>query len=165
MPNKTKLGLTVIVLAGLVWAFSLSLTPSQAPNAIFSTITGQRIALQDLRGKPVLVTFWATDCPACINEIPDLQALYRDFHPQGLEIIAINMYYDPPSHIVAMSDAKQLPYPVALDSHNEHALAFGNVYLTPTTFLISPDGLIIKRYTGRFDLSELTARLKPYLKG
>ncbi len=138
---------------------------ASAPAATFTTITGQTVALKALRGKPVIVTFWATDCPACIKEIPHLLALYQRYHARGLEIIAIAMYYDPPSHVVAMTQENQLPYWVALDLNARHAHAFGGVTLTPSTFLISPDGTIALRKTGAFDFADMQQRIEHFLKG
>jgi len=155
--------LLAIISAGLWLGFSKTVTP--APDAIFSTLTGKKIALHDLRGKPVLVTFWATDCPGCIKEIPHLIELYRQYHEQGLEIIAVAMHYDPPSHVVAMTKEQALPYDVALDIQAEHAQAFGDVRLTPTTFLISPDGSIALQKIGVFDLADMKTRIETLLKG
>jgi peroxiredoxin len=138
---------------------------SQAPDIAVSTITGQKIALQALRGKPVLVTFWATDCASCVKEIPDLVALYKRYHPQGVELIAIAMTYDPPNHVVELSQAMQLPYPIVLDISGDYALAFGQVRLTPTTFLIAPDGSIAWQHAGLFQLADLQAQIESLLKG
>ena len=55
---------------------------TQTPNVTFTAITGKKIALKELRGKPVIVTFWATDCPGCIKEIPHLIDLYTQYHKQ-----------------------------------------------------------------------------------
>lgn len=136
-----------------------------APETTFSTITGKKIALQDLRGKPVIVTFWATDCASCIKEIPHLIELYQRYHNQGLEIIAVAMAYDLPNHVLDMTKAQQLPYHVALDMQSENAHAFGDVSLTPTTFLIAPDGSIALQKTGLFDLPEMNSQLSKYIKG
>lgn len=138
---------------------------TKAPDVTFTTITGKKIVLKDLRGKPVIVTFWATDCPACIKEIPDLIDLYMQYHKQGLEIIAVAMYYDPPNHVVTMTKDRQLPYDIALDLKTKHAHAFGNVQLTPSTFLISPDGLIVLKKTGAFEPEEMKTRIETLTKG
>ncbi|MGR9051962.1 MAG: peroxiredoxin family protein [Gammaproteobacteria bacterium] len=152
--KRLSRALVAVLLIGLfgvsAWLYpKLSKVP--APNVTFTTITGEKIELQTLRGKPVLVTFWATDCRSCIEEMPDLLELYRRFHPLGLEIIAVAMYYDPPNHVVTMTRAKQLPYPVALDLRAEHAKAFGDVSLTPNHFVIDPNGRIVMRKLGKFD--------------
>jgi peroxiredoxin len=139
--------------------------PTQAPDVTFTTIAGKKITLKELRGKPVIVTFWATDCPACIKEVPDLIDLYTQYHKQGLEIIAVAVHYDPPNHVVTMTESLQLPYNVALDLKAEHAHAFGDVQLIPSAFLISPDGLIALKKTGAFDPAEMKTRIETLLKG
>lgn len=164
MPIKHKIFALLALLPVLAWLVGIAMPP-KALDDTFTTLAGHAIALKDLRGKPALVTFWATDCPGCIKEIPDLIALYRQYHARGLEIIAVTMYYDPPSHVVAMTEAKQLPYPVALDIAAEHARAFGGVNLTPSTFLIGLDGAIARQYTGAFDPAELAAHIENLLKG
>lgn len=150
----------VFISTDLIKHFSL-----KAPDVTFTTITGKKIALKDLLGKPVIVTFWATDCPACIKEIPDLIDLYKQYHKQGLEIIAVAMYYDPPNHVVTLTENQQLPYNVALDLKAEHAHAFGGVQLIPSTFLIGTDGLIALKKTGAFDPAEMKTRIETLLKG
>lgn len=164
---RTKEGFISILFLAFIatgfW-FSLKHTDRPAPDETFTTITGQNITLTDWLGKPVIITFWATDCPGCIEEIPHLIELYNQFHPQGLEILAITMYYDPPNHVVEMTQAKQLPYFVALDLKAEHAKAFGDVRLTPTSFLLAPDGTIEMHKIGVFDLEDMKNRIENLLK-
>jgi len=159
---KTKYILTSLIIiafsAVILWLWQTkSITP--APNVTFKTISNKNITLSHLQGHPVIVTFWASDCPACIEEMPYLKELYQQYPPHGLEIIAVAMYYDPPSHVVAMSKAKQLPYDIALDLKAEHSKAFGDIMLTPTTFLISPQGNIVIQNTGLFDLNDMKQKI------
>ncbi|NOT12650.1 MAG: TlpA family protein disulfide reductase [Methylococcaceae bacterium] len=153
------------LLAGAVFFLLPYLTSTTAPDSTFTTITGKRISLSQLRGKPVLVTFWATDCPSCLEEIPHLIDIYQHFHPLGLEIIAVAMIYDPPSRVVAMTQAMQIPYDVVLDLKSDHALAFGQVQLTPSTFLISPDGSIAMKTVGLIKPEAISTQLNSLLKG
>lgn len=150
------------LLSTLYW---LSSEKQAAPNVTFTTITGKKITLTQFNGNPIIINFWATDCPSCIQEIPHLIDLYDQYHKKGLEIIAVAMYYAPPSHVVTMSKMKQIPYFVALDLKAEHAKAFGRVQLTPTTFLISPKGNIVYQVTGKFDISEITHYLDKFTQG
>jgi peroxiredoxin len=153
----------LLITAAVFWASkSQSL---QAPDVSLMTITGQTLQLSAFKGKPVIVTFWATDCAACVKEIPDLIDLYQTYRDKGLEIIAIAMYYDPPNHVVEMSKAKQIPYYVALDLRAELARAFGEVHLTPTTFVIDADGVIVQHITGTFKPTELSRLIETLLKG
>lgn len=151
-----------ILLTGLlatgIW-FWQTQTVRLAPEVAFKTIKGNSIELAGLKGKPVLVTFWATDCPGCIEEIPHLIELHRQYHQQQLTIVAVAMHYDPPNHVLAMAESRQLPYVVALDPGGELAQSFGNVRLTPTTFLIDRNGHIVLQKVGVFELADMQRRL------
>lgn len=165
--GKKKAGLVFITLLFLLFIGSLVWQPQPimpAPAVTFTTLHGEKLSLAQWRGKPVLVTFWATDCPSCIQEVNDFIHLYQQFHGEGLEIIAIAMAYDPPNHVVEMTQMKQIPYLVALDLHSEHARTFGGVAFTPTTFLIDPAGNIVFSKVGRFDLTAMQQRLQQLLK-
>jgi len=151
----------LIVLAD--WFENYSST--KAPDSLFTTLTGKQIDLKSLRGRPVIVTFWATDCPSCVQEIPDWIRLYQQYHAKGLEIIAINRYYDPPSHVVEMVQLKQIPYDVVLDINEQHAHDFGNVQLTPTTFLLAADGTFVFSKIGLVDFTYLGFQIEQLLKG
>ncbi|MDX2456974.1 MAG: TlpA disulfide reductase family protein [Gammaproteobacteria bacterium] len=147
---------------GYVWLAPAGLTTS--PDISLVTIDGEKLQLASLRGKPLLVTFWATTCPGCIREVPHLIELYEELSPQGLEIIAIAMDYDPPNRVLAMRNARHIPYPVALDIHAEAARAFGNVRLTPTSFLITPNGRIVYQKTGEISMAKLRQDILGLLK-
>lgn len=159
MKIKSALGVfSAICLLGVI-AWWLTYTKNLAPNAVFTTLKGEQLAIADLKGKPVLVTFWATDCPSCIEEIPDLIALHEQFKDRGLQVVAVAMPYDPPSRVQTLSKERQLPYAVALDIDGRHVRAFGNVQLTPTTFLIDRQGAIAMHKVGKFDIKDLSAHL------
>lgn len=166
---KTKdlfVGLFALILIGAlayVWLSPGGL--KQAPAVSIRTLDGNTVELASLRGKPVLITFWATSCTGCVKEIPHLVDLYNEFAPQGLQLLAIAMSYDPPNHVVAMRDARQLPYTIALDLGGNAALAFGGIRLTPTSFLIAPDGRIVREKVGELDMNEVRAQLRAMLKG
>lgn len=167
---KTFPKLNPLILAAAFTGFliligsGLKFGPSTAPNVTFTTITGKKIALKALRGKPVIVTFWATDCTPCVKEIPHLIELYRRHHDLGLEIIAVAMVYDPPSHVVSMTRDQRLPYDVVLDLSAGHARAFDDVNLTPTTFVIGPEGNIVEHTIGAFDPAKMNALIELILK-
>jgi peroxiredoxin len=156
------LGLTLLGMIGYLWLAPAGLKTS--PDISLVTLDGEQLQLGNLRGGPLLVTFWATTCPGCIREVPHLIELYNELSPQGLEIIAIAMAYDPPNRVLAMRNARNIPYPVALDIHAEAARAFGNVQLTPTSFLIAPDGRIVYHKTGEIDLTKLRQKILGILK-
>ena len=94
----------------------------------------------------------STTCPSCVREIPHLIQLYRELEPGGLEIIGITMAHDPPNQVLAMRISRSIPYPVTLDIQADAARAFGNIRVTPTTFLIAPDGRVVQRKIGMLDM-------------
>lgn len=143
----------LIALLAYLWTSPSGL--KQAPELTVKTIKGEDISLGSLRGRPVLVTFWATSCPGCLEEMPHLIALYEELHPQGLEIIGVAMSYDPPNHVVNLVEQRAVPYPIALDLQERAAQAFGDVRLTPTSFLIAPDGRIVRQKIGEMDMNRL----------
>ena len=137
--------------------------PGPAPEVQFNTIKGERISTSDLRGKVVLVNFWATDCEVCVHEMPMLVETHRKFAARGFETIAVAMRYDPPNFVVNYAEKNALPFRVALDVSGELAQRFGNVSLTPTTFIISKDGRIVRQYLGEPDFEALHALLEKAL--
>lgn len=137
---------------------SLWLSPArsvQAPDITVTTLQGEKLSLAGLRGQPVLVTFWASTCTSCIREMPHLIELYNDLAPNGLEVIGIAMAYDPPNRVIELSKARQIPYPLVLDINSAAAKAFGDVSVTPSSFLIAPDGRIVLQKTGKLDTQKI----------
>ncbi|HPE73842.1 MAG TPA: TlpA disulfide reductase family protein [Candidatus Competibacter sp.] len=147
------LALVVVLAFAAVWFMPAGLR--EAPPLVGQTLDGRTLTLEQLRGKPVLVTFWATTCPSCVEEIPHLTELYRELNPKGLEIIGVAMAYDPPEQVRAMVRQRQIPYPIVLDSEERIAREFDNVQLTPTSVLVSPEGRIVQYRLGLLDMSEL----------
>jgi len=80
---------------------------------------------------------------------------YRKYRAQGLETIAVAMSYDPPNYVLDYSEKNSLPFDVALDVQGTIAQAFGDVTLTPTTFIIDKRGNIVKRVLGEPDFAKL----------
>lgn len=148
-----SLALVVVLAFAAVWFMPAGLR--EAPPLVGQTLDGRTLTLEQLRGKPVLVTFWATTCPSCVEEIPHLTELYRELNPKGLEIIGVAMAYDPPEQVRAMARQRQIPYPIVLDSEERIAREFDNVQLTPTSVLVSPEGRIVQYRLGLLDMPEL----------
>jgi len=141
--------MSLLTILGIVLFAALSLFKKEsAPAVSFRTLNGEQIALESLRGKVVMVNFWATSCSTCVQEMPEMVETYKKYSDRGLEFIAVAMSYDPPNYVLNYAESRQLPFKVALDSDGQAAKSFGDVKLTPTTFVIGKDGTILKRYVG-----------------
>ncbi|MCF8187231.1 MAG: TlpA disulfide reductase family protein [Burkholderiaceae bacterium] len=141
--------MSLLTILGIVLFAALSLFKKEsAPAVSFRTLNGELIALESLRGKVVMVNFWATSCATCVQEMPEMVETYKKYSDRGLEFIAVAMSYDPPSYVLNYAESRQLPFKVALDTDGQAAKSFGDVKLTPTTFVIGKDGAILKRYVG-----------------
>ena len=127
----------------------------QAPQSTFVLLDGSRQTTQDLRGRVTLVNFWATSCTTCVAEMPDIVRTYDKYRAQGFETLAVAMSYDPPSYVVNFTETRKLPFKVAIDNTGAVARAWGDVKLTPTTFIVNKRGEIVKSYVGAPDFAEL----------
>lgn len=159
LSRKWRIVLAALALIGVAAAaYALTQKPA-GPDATFTTLDGRQLRLQELRGKVVAVTFWATSCPICMGEMPDLVQTYRQYQPRRFELIAVAMAYDAPDDVKKVSRDRGLPFPVVLDGDGKLAQAFGGTRVVPTTFLIDRDGKVISRTLGAIDFS----RLRQYL--
>lgn len=131
------------------------LNSSVAPQSSFTLLDGSSRTTADLKGKVALINFWATSCTTCVAEMPMLAATYEKFRGRGYETIAVAMSYDPPTYVVNFAHTRKLPFPVAIDNTGAVAKAWGDVSVTPTTFLVNKRGEIVKRFVGKPDFAEL----------
>ncbi len=156
--------LAAAVLLGAAGAW-FALGPAEsAPNVTFTSLQGEEISSNDLQGKVVLVNFWATSCVTCVKKMPMITESYNTYNPQGYEVIAVAMQYDPANYVIRFAESRELPFVVALDPMGEIAKAFGDVRLTPTSFLIDRNGQIAKRYLGDVDQSVFFADIESALQ-
>jgi peroxiredoxin len=164
MNISLKKSLLPIVIVGLLafLGYQLSNKPS-APNVTFTTIEGKKISMNDLKGKVVLVNFWATDCPGCIKEMPQLIDTYNQYKQKGFEVIAVAMPYDPPAQVLNYTKMKNLPFPVMHDGLAEVTNKFGQVSLTPTAFIYDKQGNLLRHTIGELDFNALQQLLNKEL--
>ncbi|HYD97486.1 MAG TPA: TlpA disulfide reductase family protein [Noviherbaspirillum sp.] len=148
------IGAAAVIAAG-AFAYS-SLSGSQpAPEVSFTSLSGETVSMQSLRGRVVMVNFWATSCTTCIKEMPQMVQTYNKYKDKGLDFVAVAMSYDPPNYVLNYAQTRQLPFRVALDTRGDIAKSFDDVKLTPTTYVIDKQGRIIKRYVGEPDFAAL----------
>jgi len=128
---------------------------NQAPQSVFVLLDGSTMTTRDLLGKVTLVNFWATTCVSCVQKMPALVDTYQRFRERGFETIAVAMQHDPPDWVANFAASRQLPFRVALDNTGHIARDWGDVRLTPTTFVVDKRGRIAKRYLGDVNISAL----------
>lgn len=161
--KKGLIALAVVLVAGLL-AYTMLFNKDSAPEVQYTSITGQQLSTSSLKGKVVLVNFWATSCPGCVEEMPEIKKMYQQYAPQGFETIAVALSYDPPNYVKTFVEKNELPFFVALDPQGSIAKAFGEVQLAPTTLLIDKQGHIIKRYVGVMNFKEVRQLIENHLK-
>jgi peroxiredoxin len=158
---KLLAGAAALVIAAVAY-FTLS-AQQPAPSVTFTGLDGQKFTSESLKGKVVMVNFWATSCVTCIKEMPQMTETYNKYKDQGLEFVAVAMSYDPPNYVLNYAETRKLPFRVALDVQGDLAKSFGDVKLTPTTYVIDKEGKIIKRYVGEPEFSQLHKLLEKAL--
>ncbi|MBX3650477.1 MAG: TlpA family protein disulfide reductase [Burkholderiales bacterium] len=165
MTKTGNLILAAVVAGALTFAgFAIWSAEPAAPEVTFVSIKGEKITTESLRGRVVLVNFWATDCVTCVKEMPDITATYLKYRAQDFETIAVAMRHDPPNYVLNFAEKNGLPFKIALDPMGELAKAFGDVKLTPTTFVIDKRGKLVTRILGEPDFAKLHALLEEKLK-
>lgn len=148
----THLIAAVAVVAAVGVAASMALTQADAaPQVQYTLLDGSARSSEALKGKVVLVNFWATSCTTCMKEMPMLVSTHQKYAPQGYETLSVAMAYDPRDFVDNYAKSRQLPFQVTHDATGTLAKQFGQVQITPTSFLINRKGEIVKRYVGEPD--------------
>ncbi|OUL99306.1 peroxiredoxin family protein [Variovorax sp. JS1663] len=152
---RNPLAIAIAVAVAVALTLSGCLKSSAAPQTTFILLDGSSRTAADLQGKVVLINFWATSCTTCVAQMPKLASTYDKFRGRGYETIAVAMSYDRPSDVVNLAQTRKLPFPVAIDNTGAVAKAWGDVKLTPMTYLVNKRGEIVKRFVGQLDFVRL----------
>jgi peroxiredoxin len=159
MKAKIIVGVVAFVAATLVVAATAAISTltlaKPAPDVRFTALSGESFSTSELRGKVVLVNFWATYCASCVQEMPRIVDTHYRFARRGFETVAVAVRQDNPQSVVKFAQRHKLPFKVALDSSGELAKEFGNVRVTPMSFLIDKEGRLLRRYVGEPNWSEI----------
>lgn len=122
---------------------------NRAPAFSLINLEGEEVSLDDYKGKKILLNFWATWCPPCKAEMPDMEELYKEYKEKDFVVLAVNMTYSEESqeNVVAFVDDNQLTFPVLMDKRGEVGSLY-NVNAFPTSYFIDSDGVIRNKVIG-----------------
>ena len=159
MQIAKKIILVVTIFTLLVFLTQQFNRRMMAPKAMFVTLNGKTINMADLKGKVVLVNFWATTCTTCVKEMPGLVDTYNKYKNKNVEMIAVAMDYDPPAQVLNFATHKKLPFAVMHDGYGDVAKAFRHKGITPTTYVYDKTGFRILYKVGELDFVQLNKLL------
>jgi cytochrome c biogenesis protein CcmG/thiol:disulfide interchange protein DsbE len=122
---------------------------SVAPDFTLPALSDESISLESLRGRVVLVNFWATWCKPCEDEMPSMEALYRRLHPRGFEMVAVSVD-ETTAPIDEFVQRMSITFPIALDPTQETARLYQTTGF-PESLLVDQQGIVVERYVGPRD--------------
>lgn len=129
--------------------------PQPVPQLSYTLLDGNTASTSQWSGRVTLVNFWATSCAVCLQEMPAIIATHERFKARGFDTLAVAMKYDAPASVAHYAQTRRLPFGVAIDNTGAIAQAWGDVQVTPTSFLVDKRGAIVRRYVGEPDFAAL----------
>lgn len=124
-------------------------------GATVSDLSGKPVALDSLEGSPTVITFWATTCPGCVQEIPHIQELHDAYADKGVDVVGLAMSYDPIEQIRHMVNERNMSYTIWHDTNGEGSRAFGDIRVTPSFFVLDARGRIEYQKLGPVDMDRV----------
>lgn len=130
-----------------------------APDFTLNTVTGERVTLSELHGRPVIINFWATWCAPCREEMPELQEAFEDYADNNLELLAVNREESQEQieqFFVELSAEKEIDFTFSLLLDNQATVvdSYG-VFNMPTTFFVDADGVVTAVHFGPLTRSQI----------
>jgi thiol-disulfide isomerase/thioredoxin len=133
-----------------------------APDFTLPAVDGSMVSMSDNSGKVVLVDFWATWCPPCLEMIPILSKLHKKYSDKGLVILGISLDNEGLGMLGTFVHEKMIPYKVVMGD-KRISNAFGGVSSIPTLFMVDRDGRLVRKFTGYHSYAQLEEQVKKYL--
>ena len=129
-------------------AFIPPVFPREAPAFAVTDLSGQSISNKSLKGKVVLLDFWATWCIPCRKSMPKLQAMHETYGDRGFSVVGVSIDEGGPAKVKKLVASKKFTYPIAMDSEKSPAWDAFRVKAVPAAFLIDRKGRIVAQWTG-----------------
>lgn len=167
--NRASCLITVAVATAvlLLVAYGLfsqrSLEGGPAPGFALSLFDGGEVSLLDLRGRVVVLNFWASWCTPCREEAPALEQIWREYQAAEVSVVGVNIK-DARANALAFIDEFEISYPNGPDSYGRISGSY-RVYRVPETFVINTDGEIATRFVGPVVEQQLRDVLEELLQG
>jgi peroxiredoxin len=163
-------GILVLVAAGVaMWGSGQSgssgrpIAGQAAPDFTLDLLDGSTITLSELRGRVVVVNFWATWCPPCEDELPDLQTIWEDYQAEGIVLIGVAFDEGEPA-VQEMAARLGVTFPLGLEAEDSISAAYG-VTGMPETFVVDQEGRVVYVHVGPVTAEELRPELDNLLVG
>jgi thiol-disulfide isomerase/thioredoxin len=160
---KRLLALLILLILGvLLVTLSPSQTKRKAPNFALRAANGKTYELSKMKGKVVVVNFWATWCGPCKREIPDFTEVFKNYKNKGVEIVGISLDQGGWDDVLPFLKTNSINYPIVIGS-DKLASEFGDVQYIPTTFFVDKNGYIVGQQIGGMTKSQLESKIKSLL--
>jgi thiol-disulfide isomerase/thioredoxin len=153
MQENKKNFIYLSTLIALIVLLSFLIRPEKISSIEFNILDDEKLSSDDI-DKILILNFWATDCPTCIKEMPDLAKIHQEFK-DDIELIAVAMPYDLPSRVVNFKNKNELPFKVAIDPESKILTEFDQVKLTPTTIISDRNKTIHQTIIGEINYEDL----------
>lgn len=138
-----------------------SLVGSPAQSFEVQSLSGNHASLQNFRGKIVVLNLWASWCPPCRAEMPDLQRLYAAYKVRNVVVVGVNQG-ESLEQARAFASALGIHFPIFVDQGQEYGRVYAVLGL-PTTFIIEPDGTVYRGFDGALSYDQMVAAVRPLL--
>ncbi len=128
--------------------------PRPAPNFTLLNLAGEKVSLENFRGKAVLLDFWATWCTPCVKIMPKLNDIHTKWNNSGLTVVGISTDAEK-KKVKPFVEKHKITYPILLDADENPAWEAYKVKVIPMMFLVDPKGQIVKQWVGETDIKEV----------
>lgn len=161
--SNIKSPLVILFVALVTWS-GLSLSAPPKEDIKFISLDGQESLLSDYKGKWVIVNLWATWCPPCLVEIPDLVMFHEEHKDKDAIVIGVNYEANDVKKVKAFAESQMINYPIVRfeGKVDGRTSPFGPLQGLPTTYMVAPDGSVVAARTGMVDQKMLESFIATY---